>query len=161
MFPLLSEGAKQVFYMMYMMCHDFFTTCTLCGEEATMRMCQFSQSDTLTYTIDIIVTYLSGHCEDVSVETMLISKLGCSSQPSNGLHKKVSRISKKKHLPGFDNFWVPLKRAAEARRTITNVDPLRRWCVSDARNLGETAIVSLRGQPSAEIVRRACRMRET
>ena len=55
--------------------------------------------------------------------------------------------------------------------------------MSDARNLGETAIVSLRGQPSAEIVRvgcakprrnyvcaaawstlcgdRACRMRET
>ena len=60
------------------------------GGKATMGMCQLTQSDTLTYTIDIIVTYLSGHCEDVSVETMSISKLGCSSQPSNGLHKKVS-----------------------------------------------------------------------
>ena len=28
--------------------------------------------------------------------------------------------------------------------------------MSDARNLGETAIVSLRGQPSAEIVRVGC-----
>ena len=36
------------------------------------------------------------------------------------------------------------------------VNPLRRSCVSDARNLGETAIVRERGQPSAEIVRVEC-----
>ena len=36
------------------------------------------------------------------------------------------------------------------------VNPLRRSCVSDARNLGETAFVRLRGQPSAEIVRVEC-----
>ena len=36
------------------------------------------------------------------------------------------------------------------------VNLLRRSCVSDARNLGETAFVRERGQPSAEIVRVGC-----
>ena len=36
------------------------------------------------------------------------------------------------------------------------VNPLRGSCVSDARNLGETAFVRLRGQPSAEIVHVGC-----
>ena len=53
-------------------------------------------------------------------------------------------------------FILSLLRRGDARRTITNVNPLRRSCVSDARNLGETAFVPGRVQPSAEIVRAGC-----
>ena len=39
---------------------------------------------------------------------------------------------------------------------VMGCNPLRRSCVSDARNLGETALRGVRGQPSAEIVRVEC-----
>ena len=50
----------------------------------------------------------------------------------------------------------------QCRRTATKRNPLRRSCVSDARNAGESAIWFWRGQPSAEIVplRGSCRVRE-
>ena len=41
-------------------------------------------------------------------------------------------------------------------RTASKCNPLRRSCVSSARNAGESAICRLRAQPSAEIVRVEC-----
>ena len=45
---------------------------------------------------------------------------------------------------------------AEGGTNSVNRSPLRRSCVSSARNAGESAICSARGQPSAEIARVEC-----
>ena len=45
---------------------------------------------------------------------------------------------------------------ARARSVILPRNPLRRSCVSSARNAGESAICPLRAQPSAEIARVEC-----
>ena len=54
----------------------------------------------------------------------------------------------------------PLRRScvssARVRLGLCTRNPLRRSCVSSARNAGESAIGSVRAQPSAEIVRVEC-----
>ena len=54
----------------------------------------------------------------------------------------------------------PARRASEMQVRVRFVrrarNPLRRSCVSSARNAGESAICPLRAQPSAEIVRVEC-----
>ena len=55
---------------------------------------------------------------------------------------------------------VSSARNARVRFAGCPRNPLRRSCVSSARNAGESAICRLPAQPSAEIVRVECRVRE-
>ena len=63
----------------------------------------------------------------------------------------------KKTFPHFINSL--LKAECGTNSVNRKRNPLRRSCVSSARNAGESAICRLRAQPSAEIVRVECTKR--
>ena len=57
----------------------------------------------------------------------------------------------------FPHFINSLLKAEGGTNSVNRkCNPLRRSCVSSARNAGESAICRLRAQPSAEIVRVEC-----
>ena len=60
------------------------------------------------------------------------------------------RCPNEKTFPRFINSLL------KAEGGTNSVNPLRRSCVSSARNAGESAIGAVRAQPSAEIVRVEC-----
>ena len=58
---------------------------------------------------------------------------------------------------GWDEQGQPkMQPPAEIVRVVCARNPLRRSCVSSARNAGESAICPMPAQPSAEIVRVEC-----
>ena len=63
------------------------------------------------------------------------------------------RYPNEKHFPLYK---FSLKAEGGTNSVIRKCNPLRRSCVSSARNAGESAICPWRAQPSAEIVRVEC-----
>ena len=61
-----------------------------------------------------------------------------------------------KTQPSGDRACQVREMQARARFVPCARDPLRRSCVSSARNAGESAICEITAQPSAEIVRVEC-----
>ena len=100
--------------------------------------------------VSLLIFTCIHNCTSTSLLTFTSSHLHLTSLPlifTSHLHLTSSPLA----LLNFLSYG-----RGQYRRSTTKRSPLRRSCVSSARNAGESAIWFCRGQPSAEIVRVEC-----